>query len=70
MLQQVFEGLIVNIIKIRQHGVDCCPAAAATLQSQSVRSGIQKVASSDKYGTDFSTENPAGSQLYCFVYIM
>ena len=46
MLQQVFEGLIVNIIKTRQHRVDCCPAAAATLQSQSVRSGIQKVASS------------------------
>ena len=67
----MFEGLIVNIIKTRQHRVDCCPAAAAaTLQSQSVRSGIQKAASSDKYGTDFSTENPAGSQLYCFVYIM
>ena len=70
MLQQVFEGLIVNIIKTRQHRVDCCPAAAAaaaTLQSQSVRSGIQKVASSDKYGTDFSSESPAGFQLYCFV---
>ena len=69
MLQQVFEGLIVNIIKTRQHRVDCCPAAAATLQSQSVRSGIQKVASSDKYGTDFSTESPAGVSTLLFCYV-